>query len=218
MWLDIAIAGEPMRLDVRRALVWPRRRWLLVADVHLGKASLLRQAGAPLPRGTTTRDLERLAALVADHRPERLVVLGDLVHGHEPADAAWLATFLRWREAHATLPVTLVAGNHDRHGVPAAFAFQVVDEIMDAPFVLRHAPGLVRGAHVIAGHVHPGVVLRDGRVRHRLPAFWSGPQRTLLPAFGSLCGLAPVAAQADDAVYAVTPGGVLAMPAGAVGR
>lgn len=209
--IDVVIAGETLRLDARRAAYWPRQRWLLVADLHLGKASLLRQAGAALPRGTTTRDLDRLSTLVDTHAPDRLVVLGDLVHGRERLDADWLASFARWRAANAGLELMLVAGNHDRHMPLDAFGMRVVLECEAGPFVLRHAPDAHASLHVIAGHVHPGVRVRDGRVRQRFPAFWSGPRRTLLPAFGSLCGLSPTDAMRDDHVYAATPGGVLAL-------
>jgi len=213
MQLDAIVAGESVRLDARRALYWPRRRWLLVADLHLGKASLLRQAGAALPHGTTTRDLDRLAELVGDYAPERLIVLGDLVHGRERADAPWLRRFAQWRSLHAALPFTLVAGNHDRHMAVTDLGVDVVEHIDAAPFVLRHAPDPHAALHVVAGHVHPMALLRDGRVRHRLPAFWLGPRRSVLPAFGSLCGLTPRAAERDDRVVVVTPGGVVALAA-----
>jgi DNA ligase-associated metallophosphoesterase len=209
--LDMIVAGEPVVVDTRRALVWPGRRWLMVADLHLGKASLMRQAGAALPRGTTTRDLARLGILIDEHAPKRLIVLGDLIHGAERLDAEWLATFAAWRVQYAALPLTLVAGNHDRHMPLARFGFDVVREIEANPFVLRHAPDPHSGLHVVAGHVHPAVMLRDGRIRHRLPAFWLGPRRTLLPAFGSLCGLTPRDAESDDRLVAVTPGGVVSL-------
>ena len=43
--LPIELAGEPMLLHAQRALIWPRRATLLVADVHLGKSDLLRRHG-----------------------------------------------------------------------------------------------------------------------------------------------------------------------------
>lgn len=207
--LDVLIAGEPLRLDARRALFWPRRRWLLVADLHLGKASLLRQAGIALPTGTTTGDLARLSALIEHHAPERLLVLGDLIHGPEPRDARWIDTFRHWLKRQDGLPILLVSGNHDRHMDLTGFGLDTTDALDAAPFRLRHAPEPDGEGHVIAGHVHPGAVLRDGRLRHRCPAFWLGPRRSLLPAFGSLSGLAPMPASGDDSVVAVTPGGLL---------
>lgn len=207
--LDLDIAGETLRLDARRAVYWPRRRWLLVADLHLGKASLLRQAGIGLPAGTTSGDLARLDALIAHYAPERLVVLGDLVHGDEPRDARWIGRFRHWRERNAGTPLLLVAGNHDRRATLERLGIDSVEQLDAAPFLLRHAPDPDPCAHVIAGHIHPGATLRDGRLRHRCPAFWIGPRRSLLPAFGSLTGLAPTRAQQDDLVVAVTPGGLV---------
>ena len=61
--LALALAGEPMRLLADRALYWPARRRLLVADLHLGKADTFRAAGIALPSGGTALDLGRLATL-----------------------------------------------------------------------------------------------------------------------------------------------------------
>ncbi len=209
--LDVVIAGETMRLDHRRALFWPRRRWLLIADLHLGKASLMRQSGAALPRGTTTTDLARLDAVIAEHAPERLIVLGDLVHGNERKAADWLSTLARWRGRHLSLELTLVAGNHDRHMPLHALGFDVLVELDAEPFHLAHVPCTHAALHVLAGHVHPAAIVRDARLRHRLPAFWLGPRRTILPAFGTLTGLAPIPAASDDHVYVLTPGGLLVL-------
>jgi hypothetical protein len=43
-----------------RALYWPARRALLIADLHLGKADVFRRAGIALPSGGTGEDLQRL--------------------------------------------------------------------------------------------------------------------------------------------------------------
>ena len=198
-------------LDAKRAMFWPSESALLVADVHLGKASLMRQAGAALPRGTTTGDLDRLSALVADHRPQRLLVLGDLTHGAETLDAPWLQKFAEWRREHASLAITLVAGNHDRHMVLPELDIDIVPDLDLPPFHLSHAPTTHSQLHVIAGHLHPAARFRDGRIALRWPAFWIGERRSVLPAFGSLTGLAPLSADRADRVYAVTPGGILAL-------
>lgn len=211
MNLSIVVVGETLQLDARHAIHWPRRDWLLIADLHLGKASLLRQAGAAVPRGTTTRDLQRLGDLIDDYRPQRLIVLGDLVHGTETLDADWLQRVAEWRRRHVDLSITLIVGNHDRHmRLPT---IETVDELDAEPFLLRHAPSVHPNRHVLAGHLHPAVRYRDGRIPQRWPAFWIGSRRSVLPAFGSLTGLAPMTAERDDQVFAATPGGILTLPA-----
>jgi DNA ligase-associated metallophosphoesterase len=204
--LAITLAGETVVLDGDRALYWPAHRTLIVGDVHLGKGQVLREAGIALPTGSSERDLARLGALVARHAARRLLVLGDLVHGRTGAAAGWRAAFAAWRDAHPDLRVELVAGNHDRHERALAGMVDALHAAcVEPPYVFAHEPGSDPRGYVLAGHLHPGVVLRE---RHgpalRLPAFWFGADHGILPAFGSLTGIAPLRARASDRIYAVT--------------
>ena len=169
------IGGQLMHIDVRRALFWPQQNALLVADIHLGKASLLRQAGTALPLGTTTQGLARLSSLIADYRPQRLLILGDLVHGAESRKAAWLAVFAAWRDAHAALELLLITGNHDKRTTLDQLRVDRVDEWLIGNNLLRHTPEPHPSHYVFAGHLHPGATVRDGKLAHRFPALsdWS---------------------------------------------
>ncbi len=211
--IDAEIAGRRMRLDARRALFWPESNTLLIADLHLGQASLLRQSGAALPTGTTMQGLARLSSLIADYRPQRLLILGDLVHGAESCAAPWLASFAAWRDAHAALELLLISGNHDKRSTLDRLRLEGVDEWLIEDILLRHKPQPHSNRYVIAGHVHPGAKLRDGRLTYRYPAFWIGPKRCLLPAYGLLSGLAPSLPEKNDQVAILTPGGVIIRPA-----
>ncbi len=62
--LPITLAGESVHLLGARALYWPARDALLIADLHLGKADLFRRSGIGLPSGGTSDDLQRLGAVV----------------------------------------------------------------------------------------------------------------------------------------------------------
>jgi DNA ligase-associated metallophosphoesterase len=207
--IDTQIAGQRMRIDARRALFWSNENALLIADLHLGKASLLRQAGTALPPGTTTEGLARLSSLIADYRPQRLLILGDLVHGAESQAAPWLKIFAAWRDAHPGLELLLITGNHDKPATLDQLRVGGLEEWEIGDILLRHKPDLHPSRYVIAGHVHPGATLRDGRLSHRFPAFWIGPKRCLLPAFGPLTGLASSSPEENDRVAILTPGGVV---------
>ena len=59
-------AGQALEARPSGALYWPERRWLIVADLHLGKSERLARRGGPLlPPYETAATLERLAAEVA---------------------------------------------------------------------------------------------------------------------------------------------------------
>jgi len=123
-------AGETLALLPERAVLWPARRWLLVADVHLGKDASFRSRGVPLPAGAGDRDLDRLTRLVLDREVAHLVILGDLLHDAESRSAATLESIGRWRARHDRLEITLVRGNHDRRAgdPPPDLGIRCVDE------------------------------------------------------------------------------------------
>lgn len=208
--LPLQIAGEELWLHSERALWWPAGAVLLIADVHLGKAQVLRHAGMAVPTGQTMADLRRLDGLIDRYRPQRLIVLGDLVHGRAGERTPWVADVRAWRERHAALSMELVEGNHDRHFAAGRLGFACVQAPFPlGPFGLCHEPARFADGYALAGHVHPGVSVRDGWRRHRLPAFRFGAQCGLLPAFGALTGLHEPVTEAGEHIVAVTPAGLL---------
>ena len=79
--LPVELASERLELLGERAVWWPDRRVLLIADAHLGKAGHFRKAGIPVPRAVGEAGLRRIEALCHAYRPEELFFLGDLFQG-----------------------------------------------------------------------------------------------------------------------------------------
>ena len=159
--LELHHGGALLELCPERAAFRPDREELLVADVHLGKASAFRRAGRPIPHGTTATELERLDALVARKNARRLTFLGDLFHDSVDPSGPTARRFRAWLERRDDLEITLVRGNHDRHAVELIeeLPLRAVAEPADAsPLAYRHHPSQGAAPHV-AGHVHPGVRL-----------------------------------------------------------
>jgi len=191
-YLPIDHCGETLWLLPDKAIYWPARRTLLVADVHIGKAASYRALHQPVPRGTTAATLARLDALLDSHDCEQLIILGDFLHARAAHSPATLASLHTWRMRHGTLKVVLVRGNHDRHAgdPPVALGIEVRDEpVLLEPFALQHEPTPHPSHPVLAGHVHPVYMLRGrARQRLRLPCFLIDAQVSLLPAFGEFTG------------------------------
>ena len=217
-------AGETLELLADRALWWPARQTLFVADVHLGKAATFRALGQPVPAGTTAGNLARLSALIDANAAAHLVVLGDLLHAGEAHNPSLLGAMADWRQRHAQLAVTLVRGNHDdRAGDPPPhLGIEVVDEPwLLGPFACCHAPRAHATHFVLAGHQHPACRLYGrGRDTLRLPCFTARlaghkdarPGLAVLPAFGEFTGGWNVEAEPGLARYAVGGGAVWALP------
>lgn len=202
--MEIVLAGAPVRLLAGRAAYLPDHRALLVADAHLGKAHSFRRLGVPVPAGTTADALAALDRLLAATGARRIVFLGDLLHSARARAPALLSAVAAWRARHAALALTLVRGNHDAHAgdPPADWAVQVLGGPLHlGPFALAHEPQPVAGAYVLAGHVHPAVVVGRGFERVRLPCFHFGPAVGVLPAFGPFTGMHTLRAAPGDRVY-----------------
>jgi DNA ligase-associated metallophosphoesterase len=201
------VAGETLELCAERAAYWPRRRALLVADPHFGKAASFRALGVRVPRGTTESALARLDALVARLAPSRIEFLGDFLHAREGRNEETFRALAEWRARHAGVAMRLVRGNHDKRAgdPPSTVGIECVDgPLAEAPFALAHHPTRVDGAYVIAGHVHPcATLVGPGRQRERLPCFWLGREAAVLPAFGDFTGCAEIEPEAGDETWVI---------------
>jgi DNA ligase-associated metallophosphoesterase len=203
----VTLAGESVELCAERALYWTRRRMLLVADPHFGKAASFRALGVRAPRGTTRESLAKLDSLVARLAPSSIVFLGDFLHAREGRNAETFGALADWRARHAAVDVRIVRGNHDRRAgdPPADVGIACVDApVIDGPFALAHHPVRIAGSYVLAGHLHPCATLVGvARQRERLPCFWLGREVGVLPAFGEFTGCAEVSADEGDEVWVV---------------
>ena len=210
----VQLAGCEVWLLAEKAIYWPEQQTLLIADLHLGKASTYRQLGQPVPHGTTADNLLRLEQLLQRYACQRLIVLGDFLHARQAQNTATLQALGDWRRRHAALAITLVRGNHDRHAgdpPPALNIDTVAEPLLLGPFALQHEPHAHESHPVLAGHVHPAYRLHGrGRQSLRLPCFVIGERVSLLPSFGSFTGGFTVRAEPGQRIFVLGDGGIWA--------
>lgn len=215
--MPVEFGGALWTLLPQRAAFWSERRWLIVADVHFGKAATFRARGIPVPHGTTADNLQRLSALIDRLQPTTLLFLGDLFHAREAHAAATLTALYAWRERHGSLDLVLVEGNHDRSAGAPPLPLRVHrerDPWRVGDFAFCHYPCFVPSAHALAGHLHPAVRLYGrGADCVRLPCFWLRDELLVLPAFGSFTGGADIQRESGDRVLAVADDRVVEVPA-----
>lgn len=214
----ITWADEVWHLLPQRAIYWPRRRTLVIADTHFGKAATFRAAGLPVPE-VIAADLELLSALVSHHACTRLIFAGDLLHAAAGRTAAVFDALGEWRARHSELDIALVRGNHDARAgdPPESLGFRVLDEPAadaedDGCICFVHHPEVAGpvGRCTIGGHLHPAAVLSDGVAASlRAPCFWFRQTSAVLPAFGRFTGCSTIAATAGDRVFVIGDGEVI---------
>lgn len=216
--MKIKIRGEELELLPERALWWPRRRMLMIADLHAGKDAAFRAAAIPIPHKTFAEDLERLSLALRVTGARRLAVLGDLAHHRSGWTEAVRRALRQWRGSHADVAVTLLRGNHDDHAgdPPPELEIECRDGAWELePFRLAHQPDATAG-YAIAGHLHPSVTLRrKGTPSVSLPCFYFGAAYALLPAFGRFTGTARIRPKPGERVFAIAGEEVIEIPTSA---
>lgn len=209
--MTVEISGEVFELLHHKAIYWPEKKALLLADLHLGKINHFRKSGIPLPSKANDRNIEMLIDLIHLVKPERILCLGDLFHSYYNPEWEVFGEVLRHFDY---ISFELIIGNHDimsdwqyeRKGI------RVHQELVIGPFVLTHHPleNVAPGYYNLAGHIHPGVCLFGrGRQALTLPCFYFGRNQALLPAFGVFTGLARIKPQKEDRVFVIVEDKVL---------
>ncbi|WP_428631451.1 ligase-associated DNA damage response endonuclease PdeM [Sphingopyxis sp.] len=180
-------AGHQFVVLADRALYWPLHSALIVADLHLEKASWYAALGQPLPPYDSHDTLDRLARLVTETGARAIWCLGDSFHDRDAASRIVPAVAERLRAQAAATKLLWIAGNHD--GLSGgAWGGAVADELLIDGIVLRHQCDPRERRPEMSGHFHPKLRMT---VRGRSVAracFAADAQRLIFPAFGSLTG------------------------------
>jgi uncharacterized protein len=195
--VPLSFAGEEFLLTTARALYWPREQALLVADLHLEKASFFALHGQMLPPYDSRETLERLALAIRETGARRVFTLGDNFHDPagvdrlEPHAAGMLAALTRATDW------VWITGNHDvgagGPSVEARAGGTLAEELEVAGLVLRHQARAGERRPELSGHFHPRlqVTVHERRIRRPcavVSSDGSGGGRMILPAFGALTG------------------------------
>lgn len=184
---ELIFAGQHFRIAGDAALYWPGQHALLVADLHLEKASAYALGGQMLPPYDSLSTLQELAGLADAFAVKTIICLGDNFHDDngEQRLGGEAATILR----HLTsrFDWTWITGNHDPH-LSGRWGGASVIERHVGNIVLRHEADPADPDPEISGHFHPKyrASMRKRMVSRR--CFVQTPGKIIMPAFGALTG------------------------------
>ncbi|MCS6931357.1 MAG: ligase-associated DNA damage response endonuclease PdeM [Acetobacteraceae bacterium] len=187
MIAPLHLAGERLGLCPSGVALWPARRTLIAADLHLEKGSAFAARGAPIPPYDSRETIRRLSLALRRHDPARVILLGDSFHDRGAAarlpaeERAALARLLAPRET------VWILGNHDP-APPEGLPGHAAERLEDGPFRFVHIADPQARPGEISGHYHPKATLltRAGPITR--PAFLADAKRLILPAFGAYAG------------------------------
>ena len=185
--VPLSFAGHDFRACLSGALFWPGKQALLVADLHLEKASWFARLGQLLPPYDSQATLTALAEDIAATGAERLYCLGDSFHDRFGCDRLPQAARDLLLSLTSRLDWVWIVGNHDP-GFADHCGGRIEEECGIAGIIFRHEAVVGERRPEISGHYHPKLRLHlKGRMVSRR-CFVAGANKLILPAYGALTG------------------------------
>lgn len=185
--VPLSFAGHEFLASPEGALHWPGESTLLVADLHLEKASWFAAGGQLLPPYDSLATLQLLAQDIDRTGATRLYCLGDSFHDRYgcdrlAADARGLLNGLTSR-----LDWVWIVGNHDA-GVADHCGGRIEEECEVGGIILRHEAADNDPRPEMSGHYHPKfrMSLKGRSVSRR--CFVASTCKLILPAYGAFTG------------------------------
>lgn len=179
---SFSFQGQHVQARASGALFWPERRWLILADLHLGKSErLARRGGSLLPPYEVQDTLDRLEAEIALTDPRCVISLGDAFDDDLARHSLSSEACARLRNLARGRSWLWITGNHDP--IPPSsgpLPGTGLPELRDG-LLFRHQAGAEPD---VSGHYHPCLRLAGQRRR----CFVIGQDHLILPAFGSYTG------------------------------
>lgn len=184
---NIVLNGAELLALSAGGLYWPEKNTLIVSDLHFEKGTSYAATGQFLPPYDSRATLTRLAELMDQLKPNRVLCLGDSFHDSAAADRMDLQDKDLLGRLTKMTEWIWVAGNHDPHP-PKDMGGSVCSDHTEGPLVFRHEADINQGAGEISGHYHPKAKIQTRARRVGAPCFVEDGHRMILPAFGAFTG------------------------------
>jgi hypothetical protein len=147
-----------------------KTRTMVIADLHIGWEMALSEKGIHVPT-QTPKLLAKLTTLISMHKPEKLLILGDVKHTVATAEIGeWqdIPDFFANLERQVQ-EILIIRGNHDGNLEPLLPEnIKILPAtgitIGEVGFFHGHrwpSPSLLKCKTLVMGHVHPVVAFRD---------------------------------------------------------
>lgn len=182
-----SFSGHDFQALPQGALFWPARQALLVADLHLEKASWFAKGGQMLPPYDSIATLNELTAIAVTTGAKEIWCLGDSFHDRHGCDRLPERARQMLIALTAATRWTWITGNHDPGFVDHCGGALAEEAEVDG-LILRHEADPADTRPELSGHFHPKLrISQRGRMVSRR-CFVATSSKVILPAFGALTG------------------------------
>jgi DNA ligase-associated metallophosphoesterase len=185
--VPLSFAGYDFFASPEGALHWPAEGALLVADLHLEKASWFARLGQFLPPYDSQATLQAVEGEIERTGVRRLYCLGDSFHDRFGCDRLPSTARDLLNTLTSRLDWVWIVGNHDA-GFIDHCGGRIEQECDVGGIILRHEADQDDPRPEMSGHFHPKLrlSLRGRSVSRR--CFVASASKLILPAYGAFTG------------------------------
>ncbi|MCF2515259.1 ligase-associated DNA damage response endonuclease PdeM [Sphingomonas sp. G124] len=185
--VPLSFARQSFFASPEGALHWPAQQALLVADLHLEKASWFARLGQMLPPYDSIATLGALEREIDRTGVTRLYCLGDNFHDKHGCDRLPATARALLNSMTTRLDWFWIVGNHDA-GFVDHCGGRIEEECEVDGIMLRHEAVEHDPRPEMSGHFHPKLRLNmKGRTVSRR-CFVESKSKLILPAYGAFTG------------------------------
>ncbi|NNC47616.1 MAG: ligase-associated DNA damage response endonuclease PdeM [Sphingomonas sp.] len=185
--VPLSFAGRNFRVTRTGGLFWPDHDALLVADLHLEKASWFARFGQMLPPYDSHATLELLDDDIDATGAKAVYCLGDSFHDSFGCDRLPAAARDLLTRLTQSVDWVWITGNHDAGMIDHCGGRIEIEMVVDG-LVLRHEAEADETRPELSGHFHPKLRVKAQGRRVSRRCFVASKTKMILPAYGALTG------------------------------
>ena len=185
--VPLSFSGRNFCVTRTGGLFWPDKQALLVADLHLEKASWFARFGQMLPPYDSHATLELLEGDIAETGAKAVYCLGDSFHDSFGCDRLPQAARDLLTQLTQSVDWVWITGNHDA-GMIDHCGGRIEIEMVVEGLVLRHEAEPEEMRPELSGHFHPKLRVKAKGRRVSRRCFVANRNKMILPAYGALTG------------------------------
>jgi len=172
---------------------------LVITDIHLGYETSMQRRGVLIPKVQIKQIKEDLLALLVKTNPKTVVINGDLKHDFGTiSEQEWREILQLVDLIQQKAKLVLVQGNHDAimKVIARKKNLKLCDYYLVDDYFICHGDRLfdcdefMQSKHIVIGHDHPAIVLRDGPKTEKFKCYvvasYEGKELIVLPSFTTL--------------------------------
>ena len=185
--VPLSFSGRNFLVTRTGGLYWPEHKALLVADLHLEKASWFARFGQMLPPYDSHATLELLQGDIEETGAAAVYCLGDSFHDSFGCDRLPQAARDLLTSLTQSVDWVWITGNHDAGMIDHCGGRIEIEMVVDG-LVLRHEAEASEHRPELSGHFHPKLRVKAKGRRVSRRCFVASDSKMILPAYGALTG------------------------------